>query len=43
MKNMHFLEIDSDGGWPGSILDSEYASSTKSGYGNNTIAFPCSS
>lgn len=40
---MHFLEIDSDGGWSGAILDSEYASSTKSGYGNNTIAFPFSS
>jgi len=37
-----FMELDSSGSWSGSILDTEYTSSTKSGYGDNTIAFKCS-
>jgi hypothetical protein len=31
-----------DGSWSGSVLDTEHTSSTKSGSGSNTIAFPCS-
>ncbi len=41
-ENYAFMELDADGSWSGSILDTEYTSSTKSGNGDNTIAFKCS-
>jgi hypothetical protein len=36
------MEIDVGGSWSGSILDTDYTSATKSGYGSNTVAFKCS-
>ena len=38
-----FAEIDSEGSWSGSILDTGFDSATKEGSGSNTIAFACTS
>jgi hypothetical protein len=37
-----FVQIDTDTGWSGAVMGTDFTSSTKEGSGTSTIAFPCS-